>query len=187
METTHHHDYIRKSGQIPTFGDWDYANDLPITQYFECARQAGLIRYSSSSGDSDPVHSRTPHDLYALVDHYPQKPSSRTATQTQTQTQTHQPRKGRGTREKRYPHVKEQKKQQQSKVCDVTDQPRKPSSKPHKAADHGHLNDAVPRRPAKLPKPVDEDLYKIPPELLHSSKRVGPFSLILILFYFYFF
>lgn len=26
--------------------------------------------------------------------------------------------------------------------------------------------------PARPPKPVDEDLYKIPPELLHSSKRV---------------
>ncbi|XP_062084287.1 uncharacterized protein LOC133790617 [Humulus lupulus] len=184
MDTTHH-DYIRKSGQIPAFGDWDYANELPITQYFECARQAGLIRYSSSSGDSDPVHARAPHDLYAVVDHYPQKPS-RTAT-----AQTHQPRKGRGIREKRFTHVKEQKKQQ-SKVCDVTDQPRKPSSKSHNNGHHhhykatddqGHLNDAVQRRPAKLPKPVDEDLYKIPPELLYSSKRkrrLGIFSRCLV-------
>ncbi|GAB2218530.1 hypothetical protein Droror1_Dr00001757 [Drosera rotundifolia] len=34
----------RRSGQIPAFGDWDYDNELPITQYFESAREAGLIR-----------------------------------------------------------------------------------------------------------------------------------------------
>ncbi|KAL5069111.1 hypothetical protein RYX36_019998, partial [Vicia faba] len=48
-----------RSGQIPAFGNWDIANKLPITQYFENARQAGLIHYSSSSGETD---------LYA-VDH----------------------------------------------------------------------------------------------------------------------
>lgn len=37
------------------------AKDMPITQYFECARQAGVVRHSSSSGDSD-------RDLYALDD-----------------------------------------------------------------------------------------------------------------------
>ncbi|POO02979.1 ubiquitin hydrolase [Trema orientale] len=163
-------DYFRKSGQIPAFGDWDYANELPITQYFECARQAGLIRYSSSSGDSDQ-HARP--DLYTL-DHCPQKPSRTTQTQTQ-------PRKTRG-REKRCPHVKEQKIKQQSKVCDVTEPPRKPSS--HQTHHHHQPNDAVPpRRPARLPKPVDEDLYKIPPELLHASKRkkrLGIFSRCLV-------
>jgi len=56
-------EYCKRSGQIPAFGDWDYANELPITQYFECARQAGLIRYSSSSGDSDPY---VRGDLYAI-------------------------------------------------------------------------------------------------------------------------
>ncbi|CAH2072445.1 unnamed protein product [Thlaspi arvense] len=30
-------------------------------------------------------------------------------------------------------------------------------------------NDAAPA--SKQPKPVDEDLYKIPPELIHSSRR----------------
>lgn len=53
----------KRSGQIPAFGDWDCTNDLPITQYFECARQAGLTRYSSSSGECDP--SATAADLYA--------------------------------------------------------------------------------------------------------------------------
>lgn len=39
----------KRSGQIPAFGNWEYVNDLPITQYFESARQAGLFRYSNSS------------------------------------------------------------------------------------------------------------------------------------------
>lgn len=42
-------EYSWKSGQIPAFGDWDKANELPITQYFECARQAGLRRCSCSA------------------------------------------------------------------------------------------------------------------------------------------
>ncbi|RWW22387.1 hypothetical protein GW17_00013428 [Ensete ventricosum] len=28
---------------IPAFGKWDYSDDLPITQYFESAVQAGLV------------------------------------------------------------------------------------------------------------------------------------------------
>jgi len=55
----------KRSGQIPAFGNWDYANELPITQYFETARQAGLVRYSSSSGESDP-YVRPHRDLYAV-------------------------------------------------------------------------------------------------------------------------
>ncbi|KAL5064473.1 hypothetical protein RYX36_026210 [Vicia faba] len=46
-------EYWKRSGQIPTFGNWDIANKLPITQYFENTRQAGLIHYSSSSGETD--------------------------------------------------------------------------------------------------------------------------------------
>jgi hypothetical protein len=34
-------EYCKRSGQIPAFGDWDYANELPITQYFESSRQSG--------------------------------------------------------------------------------------------------------------------------------------------------
>ncbi|KAG4125111.1 hypothetical protein ERO13_D10G077875v2 [Gossypium hirsutum] len=44
----------KRSGQIPAFGDWDHANELPITQYFRSAREAGLIRFSSSS--AKPKH-----------------------------------------------------------------------------------------------------------------------------------
>ncbi|KAL2345856.1 hypothetical protein Fmac_007141 [Flemingia macrophylla] len=112
----------RRSGQIPAFGNWDYANQLPITQYFETARQAGLLRYSSSS--SADFNSNN----------------------------------NKGTRNKQVvPKEKEAAKpnmRKQGKVCDVTEQPRKPRY------------DAVPRA-----KPVDEDLYKIPPELLRTTKR----------------
>ncbi|KAB1220778.1 hypothetical protein CJ030_MR3G027877 [Morella rubra] len=143
----------KKSGQIPAFGNWDYANELPITQYFECARQAGLIRYSSSSGDCAPyVHG----DMYAV--HF--KKPSRTVPPT---------RKTIRKTEKQSSHVKERK--AQGKVCDVTEPPRKTSQQLR------HQDAAVTPRPlplraaARPPKPVDEDLYKIPPELLRTSKR----------------
>lgn len=34
----------RRRPHIPAFGNWDYSSDLPITQYFESAMQAGLVR-----------------------------------------------------------------------------------------------------------------------------------------------
>lgn len=85
-------------------------------------------------------------------------------------------------REKRSPHVKEAKKQ--GKVCDVTEPPRKQQQQQQQQQQkkQKHQNqvlhkDAVTptvRLHPRPPKPVDEDLYKIPPELLHTSKRVGP-------------
>ncbi|KAF5454811.1 hypothetical protein F2P56_024448 [Juglans regia] len=154
----------RRSGQIPAFGDWDYTNDMPITQYFECPRQAGLIRHSSSSGDTDPCVGGG--DLYAV--HF-KKPSRTTVLSP--------PRKKR-EKERRYdPHVKEQKRV--GKVCDVTE----PARKPGRQLLH-HTNHAVPpplrviSADVRPPKPVDEDLYKIPPELhtTKQKKRLGFFS-----------
>jgi hypothetical protein len=72
-------------------------------------------------------------------------------------------------------------------VCDVTEPPRKPGR---------HHYDAVPppmpsRPPPRPPKPVDEDLYKIPPDdLLYTSKRVGtsiPFFFLTNLLPFFYF
>ncbi|KAK4605787.1 hypothetical protein RGQ29_000182 [Quercus rubra] len=174
-------EYCKRSGQIPTFGDWDNANELPITQYFECARQAGLIRYSSSSSGETDHHPYVRGDLYAVDFNKPSRfvPSSRKTTRE---------RAGGGVRERererekrynnnnnhhhRHPQLKEQKKVKAAqKVCDVTE----PSTKTtHTAAATTIQNDAVPPPPPPPPasKPIDEDLYKIPPELLlHTSKR----------------
>lgn len=69
----------------------------------------------------------------------------------------------------------------QGKVCDVTEQARKPVRKEM----HPH-DDTVPLSPppraVRLPKPVDEDLYKIPPELLRTTKRVSHLTLSFYLF-----
>ncbi|XVF30930.1 hypothetical protein REPUB_Repub16aG0101700 [Reevesia pubescens] len=159
-------DYCKRSGQIPAFGDWDYANELPITQYFECARQAGLIRFSSSSGESNPY---VPADLYAVD----LRKHSRNLAPA---------RKVSRVREKREAaQVKEPKKG--GRVCDVTEPPRKyqhqlphhhvPANSNNNNTNSKQLkNDVVPpKRLPVRPKPVDEDLYKIPPELLHSTKR----------------
>ncbi|KAM7250365.1 hypothetical protein ACFE04_022248 [Oxalis oulophora] len=141
----------KRSGQIPRFGDWDNAIDMPITQYFESARQAGLVnRYSNSSGEAD-------HPNYTRHHHQQQRHSRNLA---------HQPKK----------NVKEQRKQlgskQQGKVFDVTEQPKKQQHYSQQQPQQQEEDDDnyVPRH-VKNPKPVDEDLYKIPTELLHSSKR----------------
>lgn len=82
--------------------------------------------------------------------------------------------------EKQSSHVKERK--AQGKVCDVTEPPRKTSQQLR------HQDAAVTPRPlplrasARPPKPVDEDLYKIPPELLRTSKRVGSVPFLSVFF-----
>ncbi|EEF36968.1 uncharacterized protein LOC8277127 [Ricinus communis] len=169
-------DEWKRSGQIPAFGDWEHANELPITQYFECARQAGLIRYSSSGECEQYMRGGSggsgSGDLYATD---VRKPSRDLGPP---------PRKTRGVsgeRNSRVPsslsHVKEQKKQ--GRVCDVTEPPRKQ----HQAAVSTYSNASNAKkdvngislqhrpRPVRPSKAVDEDLYKIPPELLRSSKR----------------
>ncbi|XP_050383106.1 uncharacterized protein LOC126799886 [Argentina anserina] len=165
-------DYYKRSGQIPAFGDWDYANELPITQYFECARQAGLIRFSSSSGESDAPAAYLHADLYAVdVMKMKKKPSRIVAPNSRKTIAI-----GREKRCTHNPHVKEQKKLQHH--AKVHDDVTEPSRKLHYQQCHTRSNDAV-LRPRRPPKPVDEDLYKIPPELLHSTKRkkmLGLFS-----------
>ncbi|KAI3450119.1 hypothetical protein Pfo_006784 [Paulownia fortunei] len=51
--------YFRRS-HVPAFGSWDCNDDLPFTQCFESARQAGLLRYSYSED----------RDLYVAGDLY---------------------------------------------------------------------------------------------------------------------
>ncbi|XP_010492837.1 PREDICTED: uncharacterized protein LOC104770161 isoform X4 [Camelina sativa] len=116
--------YKKKSGQIPRFGEWDEANEMPITQYFENPRQAEALKLASR-------HPRHHH------------PSRQTAGVT---------------REKRGP---------QRRVRDVSAQTDKYYIDVNGVKQF--QNDVAPI--SKPPKPVDEDLYKIPPELINSSTR----------------
>lgn len=172
----------KRSGQIhiPAFGNWDYANDMPITQYFECARQAGLLRYSSSSGESDPyvrgTTTATVGDLYAVDDHHHHHRHLYKPSRYHAAVAVAPPRKT-----KRGSNVKEVQKRQVKKVCDVTEPPRKQQSLHQNFNNNNNVNkkklhpqhDVVTATTirARPPKAVDEDLYKIPPELLHSPKR----------------
>ncbi|KAG9447944.1 hypothetical protein H6P81_014072 [Aristolochia fimbriata] len=115
---------------IPAFGNWDYSDNLPITQYFESARQAGLIRYNDYGVEDQ--------DLYGE------------SLKSSVPTTVSRPKQVKGS-SKRYQYVKEAKKV--GKVCDVTEPPRIP----------------------RAPKAVDEDLYKIPPELLRGRPRKSKF------------
>ncbi|KAL1202812.1 hypothetical protein V5N11_028110 [Cardamine amara subsp. amara] len=115
----------KKSGQIPRFGEWEEANEMPITQYFENPRQAEALKLAS--------HHPRPRHLH---------PSRQTA----------------GTKEKRGP---------QRRVRDVSSQTDKYYVDVN-GVKHFQTDVAPTSKP---PKPVDEDLYKIPPEFIHSSTR----------------
>ncbi|XP_073007655.1 uncharacterized protein [Typha latifolia] len=107
-----------KRPQIPKFGNWDCYEELPITQYFDSAMQAGFIHGHYFGEDGDLFKVPVP-----VV-----KPS-----------QIHHHRKARkGGREREYSTRKEQQRKQE--------RPREP-------------------------KAVDEDLYKIPPELLYQKPK----------------
>ncbi|KAA8543564.1 hypothetical protein F0562_021690 [Nyssa sinensis] len=43
-----------RRNHVPAFGSWDCSDDLPFTQCFESARQAGLLRYKPPSPVSPP-------------------------------------------------------------------------------------------------------------------------------------
>eukprot|EP00262_Sarcandra_glabra_P012139 TRINITY_DN3063_c0_g1_i4.p1 TRINITY_DN3063_c0_g1~~TRINITY_DN3063_c0_g1_i4.p1 ORF type:complete len:132 (+),score=7.98 TRINITY_DN3063_c0_g1_i4:131-526(+) len=84
-----------KRCQIPAFGNWDFSNDLPITQYFESARQAGLLHHGAG------------------VAQLQRQNSAKTTTVSRTKTKESA---------KCYQHVNDQKRQ--GRVCDVTQPPR---------------------------------------------------------------
>ncbi|WVZ05323.1 hypothetical protein V8G54_018669 [Vigna mungo] len=54
--------YYKKKSQVPAFGSWDWNDNLPFTQCFETARQAGLLRCSYSESED--------RDLYVTGDLY---------------------------------------------------------------------------------------------------------------------
>ncbi|XP_017697910.2 uncharacterized protein LOC103705732 [Phoenix dactylifera] len=102
-----------KRQQVPAFGSWNFCDEVPITECFETAMGAGLIRARFFVGDGE--------DLFKVV-------------QPQQQQQQHHLRKG-----KKRGRGREGVKQYDEEW--------------------------------KKPKPVDEDLYKIPPDLLYKMPR----------------
>lgn len=165
----------RRSGQlrkIPAFGNWDTVNDLPITQYFESAQQAGLTRFSSSSGDASSG------DLYAVDN--PEKHHHHYYIHSSAPRRT---MKGKGGEKRCPPHLKEAPRggRQAVKVYDL---PTAPSTHLKKLQNDAVGSRQLPRN-RRAPKAVDEDLYKIPPDLLHQShekkKKLGFISRCLVM------
>ncbi|XP_042002001.1 uncharacterized protein LOC121751344 isoform X2 [Salvia splendens] len=162
----------RKSGQIPAFGDWENASEMPITQYFECARQAGLLRCSCSGECGGSYGANAAYwggggaNSYGVGYEKPLPLPRRVYAVPE--------RKARGVN-KGYPHSNEQMKK--VKVRDLMNQPRLNPTVPHKhhpkQSNTTKSGNLVQHRSSVSAKPVDEDLYKIPPELLENSKRVS--------------
>ncbi|GAB4835440.1 hypothetical protein Ancab_000347 [Ancistrocladus abbreviatus] len=202
--------WMKRSCQIPAFGDWDNVNEMPITQYFESARQAGLLRYSSSSGECEaPPVAAHARDLYAIDFKKP-----RTSNAPPPPTRGRGRGRGRGRRHCQHgEHVKEAAAGKKEggggrKVFDVTvtekqqQQQQFPNNKRRSAVGGAVLstkqqqekNDVAAgsvggagsgaRIPRRATTAVDEDLYKIPPHLLRSShrkKKLGFISRCLVL------
>ncbi|KAI4369470.1 hypothetical protein MLD38_017907 [Melastoma candidum] len=174
----------KRSGQIPAFGDWDYADDLPITQYFETARQAGLLnRYSSSSGEcggggSDDMNSdrrgRNKGNNVAPTRRHARGSGDAARktrpTTTTTTTDNH--------KQQRFPQVTGSDHFPKNKQSARRTTAAAPAMHPNGYYDDDKAVSAYPR-PTTMParatrvsaKPVDEDLYKIPPDLLRTTKR----------------
>lgn len=143
-----------RSGQIPAFGNWDEVKELPITQYFENARQAGLKTSHSRELNYVAAQSKIHH-------HPPNLPS----------------KKKKNTTSKTFPRIQEHEKRVHEKRVHEKQVDKFPYTATHKhnqvqkqsitsgviSASHRKLQPTI--------KPMDEDLYKIPSEILHNSKR----------------
>ncbi|CAI9107297.1 OLC1v1006622C1 [Oldenlandia corymbosa var. corymbosa] len=130
-----------KRGHIPAFGSWDCNNDLPFTQCFESATQAGLLRYSYSED----------RDLYVAGDLYQNDvvtPAMIVVPRRRVKSSYQGGKEAKGGGEAWV-------------VCDCENGvtlKAPPSPLP-------------PSPPRRAPKAVDEDLYKISPELLRAKPR----------------
>lgn len=130
----------RRRWQIPEFGNWDFGDEMPITQYFESARQAGLVR-------ADFFGAACEEDLFKVPVAVPVKPSYQDGL-----------------------HHRKSRKKSNSSVGE-----EKPHSKEQKGRKQGTASGVVAGGPTRrfkaAPKAVDEDLYKIPPELLYQKPK----------------
>ncbi|CAI0559727.1 unnamed protein product [Linum tenue] len=150
-------EYYYGGGHVPPFGSWDWNNDLPFTQCFESARQAGFLRYSYSED----------RDLYVAGDLYQNDVVTPTVIVVPRRPRQQQQQQGK-VRQSRTKQGKTMEKQQQQqaeigynlKECESVVVKEPPSPPPNSTA-----------TTRRNPKPVDEDLYKISPELLYASSK----------------
>ncbi|KAJ4730337.1 Pathogenic type III effector avirulence factor Avr AvrRpt-cleavage: cleavage site protein [Melia azedarach] len=139
-------DYYYKSSHVPAFGSWDWNRDLPFTQCFDTARQAGLLRYSYSED----------RDLYVAGDLY--------ENDVVTPAMIVVPRRRRKAGEHAHGNKDDGRKQSWTMSEEMEKTAASPATTTTRMASSC--------RPT--PKPVDEDLYKISPHLLYSkSKKKG--------------
>ncbi|XP_021762817.1 uncharacterized protein LOC110727560 isoform X1 [Chenopodium quinoa] len=147
-------DEYRWNYHVPAFGGWDYEeDDLPYTQCFESARQAGFARFAAAYSDSADVEDR---DLYVAGDLY----QNDILTPAVIVVPRRRQRKGGYSNNKNVKGVKKQEKEEYNwggySSYDIKEPPSPIISPP---------------KPTKKSKAVDEDLYKIPPEFLHVKPR----------------
>ncbi|KAI9120029.1 hypothetical protein K1719_008998 [Acacia pycnantha] len=144
-------EYYYRRSHVPAFGSWDWNDNLPFTQCFESATQAGFFRCTFSDHSSDQDH----RDLYVAGDLY--------QNDVVTPAMIVVPRK-RKTKVREKGEKEEEEKQ---KWVSEFEGSRNPNNG---GRDH-HIT-----MPRSTPKPVDEDLYRISPELLyhkHPTKKRG--------------
>ncbi|KAF5796174.1 hypothetical protein HanRHA438_Chr08g0360581 [Helianthus annuus] len=150
MDYDYDYDYEYTRNNVPAFGSWDCHDDLPFTQCFESARQAGLLRYSYSED----------RDLYVTGDLYDNN--------VVTPAMIVVPRR---TRKAGY--TKEEKKETWV-VCDYDYnyecEGKEPPSPVSVATPPPPQQPQQKQRHIK-PKAVDEDLYRISPVLLRGKPR----------------
>ncbi|CAH9074581.1 unnamed protein product [Cuscuta europaea] len=137
--------YWTRKSHVPAFGSWDCNDDFPIpfTQCFESATQAGLLRYSYAED----------RDLYVARDLY----DNRIGTPAMIVVPR---RKGKGgSYRKGEKGLEEGNDAWVVCGCDCESGLKQCSAA------------ASPPLPRRAPKAVDEDLYKISPDLLYAKPK----------------
>ncbi|KAH9626918.1 hypothetical protein KSS87_014979, partial [Heliosperma pusillum] len=139
---------------VPAFGSWDYGNDdLSYTQCFESARQVAsvgsLVRYGSYNSEAED------RDLYVAGDLYQNDVVTPTVIVVPRRM-----RKGGNQNVKGRKKQENMEKQKWGGYSYDIKEPPSPIISPHKSTVYKS-------------KPVDQDLYQIPPEFYHvKPKRV---------------
>ncbi|XP_028772939.1 uncharacterized protein LOC114730082 [Neltuma alba] len=145
-------EYYYRRSQVPAFGSWDWNDNLPFTQCFESATQAGFFRcaFSDHSDDQD-------RDLYVTGDLYQNDVVTPAMIVVPRKRKTKVRGKGGAAAEE------DREKEEQKYYWE---------SEHEGGRSPIYVNNNNVSRPT--PKPVDEDLYTISPELLyqkHTKKR----------------